>query len=153
MFNITEPTWLILTDGHDVVHFVDNEAGQHTESWQPMLLTSQDKDALIQMFFDTYEEPEDGVPTYVMHPFQWSIGYTQQQAQQVIDLVAGCNDFVRINYVKHLGRDEYAVPVQDRVFAALPESAAKDMLVAAAEQSIAAGRRRTTAQMKAEGWF
>lgn len=71
----------------------------------------------------------------------------------MIDLVAGCNDFVRINYVKHLGRDEYAVPVQDRVFAALPESAAKDMLVAAAEQSIAAGRRRTTAQMKAEGWF
>jgi hypothetical protein len=165
---INTEKYMIFTNGYNIMHLVESNDGYQVSSGQPMCLFLDDKQSLINMFFESYIETQPKLingseelinktqtlyPIYTIRPVIWSIGYSLEGANEIQSLIA-TTDFVRVTPIKHPNRDEYAIPFIQTVFDAIPDDLpAKQVLLQRAMYKIVNGQRKNNMQMIEDGWF
>lgn len=141
----------------DIFHFGQIPTGSKMSSGQPIAVYGPDSTALLDLLFTSYTLKDDGndkplnvdMDNSTLEEVYWSVYDVEANAQAVADDINSF-DFVKITIISNNG--QWAVPVQQSIFDAMPAGDAKDRLVAAATLSVSEGRRKTKDEMLASGW-
>lgn len=147
---------VIFCNGRDVIHMVNLEFGQEVISGQPFMVSSPTMDGLLNLFYETYTLDDEGnVIGGTPYPIYWSARFDlEERAQFACDLLnTASSGNVQMKYIKHPSYAEWAVPVQNVILNALPESEAKTAILNWLSEATLAGYVRTREQMVEEGWF
>lgn len=148
-----EATYICVTDGFGMMHGpLENNTNQQTTTGLALMVCNEDEDTLIDIMFSEYYYDSEENLIKTQRPIGWSVGYTEEDAQEVADLVFSIDDNIFINPIKHPDREEWAVPFHEVVFNNLPDSPEKLVLAHKAQQSIANGNRKNIEEMIQDGW-
>ena len=152
-----EHKWLILTNGRAVIHGpLENTTETVTSSGQPFAIFGDTKAYVTDLAFTEYVEadPENDVEEVkTLREISWLVNYTLQEATDALSdfNIASINS--KIEYIKHPDREEYSVPMQQYIFATVPDGEEKDRMTAVATGKVTGGDNLTKEHMIEAGWF
>lgn len=156
---VKEDKYLIISNGRELIVHIHNTNNTVTSSGQPFMLLDDTLSGVCDLFYsdwtpltgeeyDVDSEEVSGVP----YNIDWHIGKeSEEDVQQICDLVMSISENVKIQPIKHPDREEWATPYQEKIFSTLPDGEVKNILIQ--ELQASEPNRRTTDEMKSDGWF
>ena len=149
-----EAHYFIATDGRGLFHTGYKKENTEVVTGQKLILFKDDKEALYNAFFKTWEETVEGV-VGELNEVRWNTKFMSvdhyKQMQLIVSLATA--DHLRIDPIKHPGRNEWAMPIMDEVLALIPDSHYKTLILDANNNTIAQGWQLTEQEMIDGGWL
>ena len=148
--NYEKEAYLIITDGRDVIHEVQNNTGNVTATSHPFLLMCDTKKEATDLFYSSWSEDEERIVTSVQNEIKWGTGYTSfAEIQGICNAVMSIADWLIIKPIKHPNRDEWAGVMQEAALNALPNSDIKTTILG----NLTSPSVLTRTEMESDGWF
>jgi len=131
---------------------------------QPLMITGLDEDTTYDLIYSSYnftpdidlivnpEEEKEEVLT-VVRGITWSVGYTLEDATEVLGAVKQILPDLYVQPIKHPDRDEYALPWSDYIIDSAPNGGLKDTIHHKHLVTIVDGNSKTKEEMIEDGWI
>lgn len=149
-----EKKFLIISNGVDVVHRVQNNIDNVTTTGQPFMLIGDTEEFVNDIFYKSWKYVDNISHEFVAtpRPIYWITGHSsEQEAQNTCDFVMSLVDFILLKPIKHPSFSNWANPLQSKVIEAIPSSSEKYQLLEIINNNLE--NTKSLSEMVADGWF
>ena len=119
----------------------------------PLMVYGLNQSSTYDLVFSEYEFKDDMLVNSIPREILWSVGYSFEDANNIITIVNNLLPNLFLQSIKHPNREEYALPWSDYIISTAPEGDAKDAIINAHNNSISENNVKTTVEMKSLLWF
>jgi len=145
----------------DIYHHGEVGVESKLTTGQPLMITGTDKEATYDLIYSSYnflsfieliENPEEEIPT-VVREITWSVGYTLEDATDILKVVKQLLPDLYVQPIKHPDREEYALPWSDYIIDSAPDGALKTAINNKHTETIIDGNSKAKEEMVEDGWI